>query len=232
MRGFAHEARWLSLGLCSVLVMLLGLSLAGGRVFALWGEAIDQGTPGYVTLRSNPALPEWRDLHPGESVIWQVEASLADARESTLALELVASGELVKAGEMTAGITTCDASACGTPTVIREVAALPELGPENFRLATLEASTPRLITVTLTYLPQADTQEGGGSARIGLGVHATGETLNDEMPTEPGGAHTLPGELPVTGADITALVLTGVGLVGLGGALLLRRRARGAGKLS
>ena len=218
------QTRWF-VGMMLTLFSVIALSLSGvagiSRAVATWHEVQETGVPGYVSLRSDQAAPYWSDLSPGEQVNWQIEVTLQDAESSTLDLELRSQGELVHAGQMMTSVSACNTEfektgELNTPlcpeqsvNVLSETRlsdiAHPDQG-QVFRLARLDADTPRYILVTLGISPSADPRAiADTSMNLGVGLHASGATTSVEhrkpQPT-----------LPATGVDIAILVLLAVGL--------------------
>lgn len=215
-------------------IVAAGVALAGSRASAVFVEITETGNPGFLTLAHDDATPLWATLEPGDSVTWLVRASLHEAESGRLSIELRGSGELVELAGLTGSVDACAGTfdpaslACeGTltsavaPVALRD---LPKFGGQ-VQLADISQLDPRELLVTLTLppdaaLPDAETH----TARVGLGVHASGAQAPPITPL-PEGRPGTPG-LAVTGADAFALSVLSVGLIGLGGALILRRRSR------
>lgn len=94
---------------------------------------------------------------------------------------------------------------------------------DRFELAELRRGEPRQLLVQLSIPEGVDAAVlADRVARIGLGVHAGGETAERPVrsvePATP--------RIPVTGADSLALGVLAAGLAGLGAALALRGRRR------
>lgn len=222
----------------SVLALVAGTALGLSRASALWHEVTEAGMPGYLTLRADPAAPDWHDLAPGDTLRWLIEASLADAQSSTLDLELRSEGSLVHTGQIHVAVTACtepssgptidvalvdlvcagDTSVVLAPTPLAAIAE-PDRG-EIYPLARLYAGLPRYLLVTLTVPATADVHAMAGTAmRVGVGLHASGDAEVSPVPPPP--------TLVVTGADLSALSLLGIGLLGAAtGAALLRSARR------
>lgn len=206
------------------------------RASAALQEVAETGQPGRLVLRSDPASPQWTDMRPGDSVDWLIEASLADVDESSLSLQLSAEGDLLDVGAMTVGVQSCAVPfqrtgaelgcAAGVRTVL-PTSSLAQVTRENsgaysdvYELAGLHSRSPRHLLVSLSVSPSADPKAtADAAARIGIGLHAAGET-----PPAPDGT------LAVTGSDLTADVLAvallGAGFIGLGMSLALWRSSR------
>lgn len=221
-------------------VVFLLVSAAGSMAVVLRASAaleavVETGRPGYLVLRSSPGAPQWTALRPGDTVHWLIEASLADAVESTLSIQLHADGPLIDADAMTVSVESCttpfqqsDGSSSGPrcdgagETVLTDGSLSAAAGEqaEVYDLADLRRGTPRHVLVSLSVPPSADPQTvAGASARVGVGLHAEGDTPPDTA-------------LAVTGADfagdLVALALLGGGLIGLGLSLASWRRLRQA----
>lgn len=221
----------------AVFVLSAGTILGVSRASAMLRDIAETGRQGFLSLRADPASPEWRDLKPGDRVYWQVEASLSDADSSALSLELRSDGELVNAGEMIVSVTTCDveflagtpgsAPACGgQSSVVLANARLASIAQADrgdvFVLAELRAGSPRYLLVSLGVTASASSQAmAGTSMRVGVGLHASGDSDAEN--------HEPPLPLPNTGTDTAVLSLLGVGLAtATAGALLLHRARRQA----
>lgn len=213
----------------SVFVLCIGVILTVDRASAAYERIAETGQPGYLVLSAATETPLWTELSPGESMYWLVEASLIDAKESSLALELRANGGLIDPAGMIAEVSTCTEDftvPAGVPVCTATTsAALPatpltELNSsgDRYQLPHLWQDQPRQVAVALT-LPAATTagQVEGQVAQVGLGLHASGQ---DATPT-PTPANP---QLPVTGSDLLALGVLGAGLIGLGIGIALRRR--------
>lgn len=215
----------------SVFALVAGSVLGVSRASAILQEVAETGLPGFLSLRADPLSPHWRNLTPGAEVHWLIEASLADADSSTLSLELRSEGPLVDAGAMQVSVTTCDvefsridsvaAPICGgqANAVISDVRlssiAQADHG-EIFPLADLHTDSPRHLLVSLGVAPQAQMNNPAGmSMRVGVGLHASGES---DPPGTP---------LTATGIDGMVFALLGGGIfTALTGTLLLNRARR------
>lgn len=218
------------------LVLGLGAALTATRAAAVFQMITETGKPGFLVLAVDSGTPLWATLAPGDSMHWLIQASLHDANRSDLTVELAVRDAIPGAGGLLAEVRSCDGSydlSSATPAcqgledlVLSEssVATLtPQTGP--FVLTELHQGTPREFLVTLTLPANAPTQDTDTQlARVGLGVHASGEDPDKNVP------HPLPQPPPAlaaTGADALSLALLAVGLIGVaGGALLWRRGAQ------
>ena len=235
-----------------------GVFVAASRASAVFHELnAPQGT-GDLSLNVDPLTPLWRDLSPGQAMHWNVEASLTGAMSGKLEVEL-RSHEILPVGLLAA------VEACTEPFVMsgatpvcpgvaqavlpaRPVALLTSLNG-RVELAELYAGVPRYILVSITLPAGVDRAVLHGTiAQVGLGVHASGDSLEppEHPPTNPPTSPpkppsdrpvtpttppvTPPGtqqqQLSVTGADIAALSLLGLGLIAAAfGVTLLRSSA-------
>lgn len=245
----------LALFLASTVVLGCGIALTAQRAWATFEHIVDTGKPGLLTLSVDSSTPMWATLAPGESTQWLVRAELSDAAEGSLSLELDAQGSLVSVGELTAAVASCSESyarargalrCAGASETVLAPTPLRELAPlrHQYALADLRADAPRELLVTLQVPESASrTDVAGATARVGLGLHAAGDTVPTTPPTDP--PVTPPTKTPppapdpaatpgaaglaVTGADLTALGLLVAGLGGLGAALALRQANRPQG---
>ena len=233
-------------------VLCLGIILTAGRAMATYRQVIDAGQPGLLTLSVNSETPLWATLKPGQESHWLVRAELSGASAGSLALEFSASGRLVETAGLTAAVTACsgsfaagspegDAPSCsGKPRAVLAETPLRDLTRAHARyaLAELHAGSPRELLVTL-HLPETATRAevADAAATVGLGVFAAGDTTppTTPPPTPPSqpparpivqqpGLTTAQPSLATTGADLTALCLVAVGLLGISLALHSRRR--------
>lgn len=222
-------------------VTCLGIGLTAVRASAVFQPIAETGTAGYLSLAVDSATPLEAQLGPGDSMRWLVQASLEDAESSTLAIELRADGELVEAAGMTAAVEACSGAfelsgvpgvqpACqGSPTTVLPTTLLAAVSQsaDRYDLAQLRRGEPRQLLVTLA-IPATTPGDliDGLTARVGLGVHAAGDSDSGAtvVPVHPTPAQ--PKDLAVTGADTLALGVLATGLAGLGLAAALRGRAR------
>ncbi|WP_460782910.1 hypothetical protein [Microbacterium tumbae] len=210
------------------LLVAAGSALIVAKASAAWTEVAETGRAGYLSLRSDPGLPAWSDLRPGDTEHWLIEVSLDDADDATLRIELHAAGELIGAGGMTVSVTGCSSEfvigAAAPHCEAQAEAVLPETSlaavaagedVQTYPLADLRRGAPRYVLVTLGVAASASPDAmAGASARIGVGLHAEGEA-----PDEPG--------LASTGADMGDLVpviMLATGMLGLGLSAALWRR--------
>lgn len=214
-----------------IAVTVLGLSLAASRASAVFAEITETGAPGYLVLSHDTATPLWSTLEPGQSSHWLIRASLNDAATGHLAIELRGTGELVRQGGLVGGVEACDGvfqlstlTCNGDSTTAVAPVALRDLPQTNgiVQLADLHEAAPRDLLVTLRLPASTEIADGTTqTARIGLGVHASGDSIPSVTPITP--TEQPPG-LVVTGADALPLALIAAGLVGLGVTLAARRR--------
>lgn len=229
MRRQPSRSRAVAAG-CAVTTMLAGLVLGATSASARFHEVPGNGVPGYLVLRSDPWAPHWADFRPGDRAYWHLEAALTDADRAELRVEIRAEVGPQELPGLTVAVTACDEPFEGAvsrnpaepprcahppvavlPTLVAvEVAAHP--GDYAVDLTDLHAGVPRYLLVEIAR-PELSTP--GGSARIGIGVHASGADLSPAQ------------DLPPTGAQTWGRELVAMGLV-LVGALILaltRRRA-------
>lgn len=230
-RGYRTAARIL----IPVFALILGLgaALTATRAAAVFQMITETGRPGFLVLAVDSETPLWATLAPGDSMHWLVQASLHDAHRSALAVELAVRDAIPDAGGLLAEVKSCDGTydlSSATPvcqgiedTVLPE-SAVATLAPQAdpHVLAELHQYAPREFLVTLTLPTHAQMQDTETQlARVGLGVHASGEGPDRHTPNplpQP------PTSLAVTGADVLSLALLAVGLAGVAGGTLLWRR--------
>lgn len=218
--------------LCALLA-LAGSVLIVARASAAWVDVTETGRPGYLSLRSDPGTPHWSNLRPGDTAHWLIEASLADADEASLRLELDAEGPLIEAGRLMVGVNGCSMPFVRTETdphcegraetVLEETslaAVVTDAAADTYPLTDLRRSSPRYILVRLEVAPSAvpDTM-AGSTARIGLGLHAEGGDAEGDLATTGSDAN-----------DLMPVVMLAAGLFGLGGCVALSRRSKRAGR--
>lgn len=216
-------------------MLALGVFLVAERANATLQEVAESGEQGYLSLRADPHPFLWQDARPGEQKYWLIEASLNDAHEGTLSLELRAEGELVTVADMAASVVTCS-----TPFVSAAESSDPDAGPtcsgeiieilpttplaaleqsgQVFPLANLHEDEPRNLLVTLS-IPGSVALEtvNDASATLAIGLHASGD-LPDNPGPEPA--------LVQTGSNALALAVLAIRLIGLGLSVRWCRRAR------
>ncbi|PRI10971.1 hypothetical protein [Leucobacter massiliensis] len=251
-RRRAPAAARLLLG-AGLALAVLGLGLAGARAAAVFEELSETGEPGLLRLGAHVATPLHATLRPGDTMIWVIEASMWDAERGALAASLNGSGPLIREGGLRARLDSCagsfalpadadpqprrdfdaDAIPCsGERAVVLPQTPFEELlgGGEPLQLGELRSDEPRQLLLAVTLPAEADAEAVSRlTARLGLGVHASGDEGGGPG-AEPGpGKGPGPesaGRLPVTGADLLALGLLGAGLVGVGAGAALRRGRR------
>lgn len=209
----------------------LGLTLTAARAVAVFHEVTETGTPGYLVLSVDSETPLWAELAPGDSMRWLIEAALHDASSGSLSVELQSSGALPDASGMLTEVEACSGtfhlteahSACeGVLEAVLPVTRLTQVDRDGqrYELAQLDSGDPRQVLVTFTIPPDAHPQAiDGQTARIGLGVHAAGDTHSHSEPIP-----SAPDDLAVTGAEILPLGVLAAGLIGLGVVLASRRK--------
>lgn len=219
----------------SGILFTIGVALTATRATAVFMQLDETGRPGYLVLSVDSNTPLWSTLRPGETSHWLVQAKLEDAPWSSLTLQLEAREVREEARDLLVEVASCDTafdlerevpSCAGAyqplvpPTPISQFEVLPE--SEVIELADLYTGEPRELLVSLT-LPATSTNIPNDElARVGVGLHAAGDSPAPVPGPEPGTKT----PLPVTGADLLPLGLLGLGLIGLGTGLLLRRRER------
>ncbi|MGO1543403.1 MAG: hypothetical protein ACTHXA_03590 [Gulosibacter sp.] len=230
----------------SSLLVVFGVFLTADRAQAALREVTQTGEQGLLALSADPLPLHWQDVRPGEQTHWLIEASLSDATQGTLALEMHAEGEFITDLGLTAAVSACsvpfkgDAGATVAPTctgaesVIVPTTAVSQIaGPdagEIFTLADLHAGDPRNLRVSLALPAEADPAiAADAEGVISIGLHASGE---DDHRTAPGassvpGAESegLGGDLARTGGDLFALAILALGLIGLGVSVRSWRRS-------
>ncbi len=223
----------------SVALLLAGSMLVAERAFAVLQQVSETGRPGYLVLSSDPSSPRWTELGPGQTVYWVVEARLHDEERARLALELRSDGPLVRAAAMTVAVNGCAAPYRASASLavadaprpvcpraeqtvlpaarLESVAASPS--GEMIELGPLARVAPRQLLVTLALAPTAPVAElEGAEARIGVGLHASGEGGSAPHSPEP--------PLVATGEDALALALLAAGLLGVGATATLRAKTQ------
>lgn len=214
----------------------MGVTLAASRASAVFTDITETGTPGYLALARDTATPLWSTLEPGQSAHWLIRASLNGAATGELAIELRGSGELIDQGGLTGSVDACTGSynletlTCSgllTPAVastpLRDLSSAGQV----VKLANIEQASPRELLVTVTLPTEAQLAAGTTqTARIGLGVHASGNEPRKVTPVPTTTPPSTPPRLTVTGADLLPIGVLAAGLIGLGATLAFRRRVQ------
>ena len=230
----------------AILALIAGLALVSNRAVAAFVSVAENGLPGHLSLRADPypttLNPDFMSLTPGDTVYWEIETSLVDP-SSPLTMQFKRDGELVErvgTDGLQVQAQLCSqawtnfpaAPTCGTgatnifgPTPANSAVfgpladnsdPVPGAAPV-YNLGTLTNAADKYVLVTLSLPAQADPEAQsdqslmGLEASFGFGFTAMGDD---------------PGKLPNTGLDITALLLFGAGVLGLGIVLASARRAR------
>lgn len=219
--------------LAFAIVTCAGISLTAARASAVFYNLTETGRPGYLALALDSSTPLHTEITSGASASWLVQAALHDASFGTLDVELRASGDLARDSGMTATVAACSgafniavqpASCQGTLEVAlptTPIASLP-MHQNLYELTSLRSDEPRQILVTVS-IPSTtpDALVEDRTAQIGLGVHSTGD--DPQVVVVP---PVTPARLAPTGADLLALSVLAIGLIGLGTASWLRGRSR------
>ncbi|MFS0894790.1 hypothetical protein [Microbacterium sp. 179-I 3D3 NHS] len=216
-------------------LVALGVVVIALRASSALADAYGPSVDGPLMVRSIPAAPQWTDMVPGDEASWLIEASVEEVDQSSLAVQMHATGSHIEA--LTVRLVTCTvpfrhraasdryecpggAQAVIGPTLLAAYAG--DRGDDIYELAVLRRGQPRHLLVTLeipsTVDPRAAEMLVG---RIGVGVHAAGDP-----PDAPSG-------LAATGADLwadlSALSMLAAGGIGLGLRLAARGRSQPSG---
>lgn len=222
---------------CRVLHAALGIvllavgSIAAVTPAAAWVDVPETGIRGALVLRTHNLPAENIDLAAGESHEFLIQARLVDASQSSLALQLRATGTLVhRAAGLRISVESCRAAypnvaaPCPTGgTDVIEHARLADIATESssgvWALAPLTAAEPRYLKVAL-FLPADPNHERPASGSVAVGLIATGDThLATEIPQLP--------HIAEAGIRVFSVVVVAAGSLLLG--LSLRRGTRGMG---
>jgi LPXTG-motif cell wall-anchored protein len=231
----------------ATLTLIAGFALVSNRAMAAFESVAENGLPGHLSLMADPNpntdRASFLSMSPGSVEHWQISTHLVDA-SSPLTMQFKRDGELaarpdglqVRAqlcsqawtnypANPTCGGTQSNifgpAAASSVPTfgvLTANNAALPGNAPV-YNLGTLTNAADKYVLVTFSIpapapedaLEQSDTSLMGLEATFGFGFTAMGDD---------------PGKLPNTGLDLTALLVVGLGVLGLGLVLASARRAR------
>lgn len=220
--------------------LVLGVALiAVGAFFsytqaqAVLREIQDAETPGLLSLVIPSRELLWASIDPGDTHYWVVEASLADAPSSTLALELATTGDTTALSQYSAQIEACPTPYQGDthpqkPPICAEHSRLilsttPLTEVLNSRhhmlqLPDLTPTTPQHFLVTV-HNGASPTSAAPASTpfTIGLGYHAAGGSAQ----------HTTVApltQLATTATEVFPVALLGCGLICAALALRLGRK--------
>jgi LPXTG-motif cell wall-anchored protein len=231
----------------AILTLIAGLALVSNRAMAAFVSIAENGIVGHLSLRADPypttLNPDFMSLTPGDSVHWQIETSLVDA-SSPLTMQFKRDGALVERpgidglqvrAQLCAQAWTNfpTAPTCGTgatdiiPTTPANSATFGPLAANSdpvpgtapvYNLGTLTNTADKFVLVTLSLPAQADPEAQSDTTLMGLEASfGFGFTAMGDDP---------PANLPNTGLDLTALLVAGLGVLGLGLVLASARRAR------
>jgi LPXTG-motif cell wall-anchored protein len=233
----------------AILTLIAGFALISNRAVAAFVNVAENGLPGHLSLRADPypntiVNPAFLTMSPGSVEYFEIGTHLIDA-SSPLTMQWVRDGSLVAADVadgLVVGAELCAqawtnfpaAPTCGAPggsdpiflpapansvPLFGSLHGNDEAAPGDapvYNLGTLTNAADKYVLVTFSIpeqedpLAQSDVELMGLSASFGFGFTAMGDDPN----------------LPNTGLDITALLVVGVGVLGLGLVLLSARRAR------
>lgn len=229
----------------AVITLIAGFALTSNRAMAAFESVAENGLPGHLSLMADPNpntdRASFLSMSPGSVENWQISAHLVDP-SSPLTMQFKRDGALVTHPDglqvraqlcsqawtnyplaPTCGGTLSNifgpAAASSVPTFGALTANNVDL-PANapvYNLGTLTNASNKFVLVTFSIPPQedpeaqSDTSLMGLEATFGFGFTAMGDD---------------PANLPNTGLDLTALIVIGAGLLGLGLVLASARRAR------
>lgn len=227
--------------IASMGLLATGSLLLAGAASAALVVVPETGTPGRLVLAADPYPAEFRDLSPGDTRAWQVQARLEDAATATLSVELRKDGALVdhpRGLEMT--VQSCavewtglpDAPVCSAGAVPVTVATPADDysgSSPTFPLPDLAAQAPVSLLLTFgvedTPEARADTTLMGLTGDMGVGLTAVAIDGAVPVPPQP------PAKIPATGGNLagiaSVLALAGAFLTA-GIALRLHRRETSA----
>ncbi|SKC35782.1 collagen-like protein [Okibacterium fritillariae] len=201
----------------ATLVLVAGASLFSVRAFAVLNDVPETGTPGYLSLRSDPYPAQFLELSPGSPARWQIAADLQDAETARLTLEMRKDGELVdhpRGLEVT--VERCDAEWTGlpdaptcaaNPVLVTEATPLDDYSSTSpvFDLDGLTAASGKFLLVTLAVedSPEAAADESlmNLTGDIGFALTATGDSIGaTPTPTPSPSTPATPGPSATPGA--------------------------------
>jgi LPXTG-motif cell wall-anchored protein len=218
----------------AILTLIAGFALTSNRARAAFESVAENGLPGHLSLMADPNpntdRASFLSMSPGSVENWQISAHLVDA-SSPLTMQFKRDGALVTHPDgLQVQAQLCSqawtnyplAPTCGGTlsnifgALTANNADLPGNAPV-YNLGTLTNASNKFVLVTFSIPPQedpeaqSDTSLMGLEATFGFGFTAMGDD---------------PANLPNTGLDLTALIVIGAGLLGLGLVLASARRAR------
>lgn len=201
----------------ATLVLVVGASLFSVRAFAALTNVPETGTPGYLSLRSDPYPAQFLELSPGSPARWQIAADLRDAETATLTLEMRKDGELVdhpRGLEVT--VERCDTEWAGfpaaptcsaNPVLVTRATPLDDYATSSpiFDLdgVTAASGTYLLVTLAVEDSPEAAADESlmNLTGDIGFALTATGDAPQaTSTPTPTPSTPATPGASPTPGA--------------------------------
>ena len=230
----------------ATLTLIAGFALVSNRAMAAFESVAENGLPGHLSLMADPHpntdRPSFLAMSPGSVEHWQISAHLVEA-SSPLTMQFKRDGELVEhpdglqvraqlcsqawtnyPANPTCGGTQSNifgpAAAGSVPTfgdLTANNAPLPGNAPV-YNLGTLTNASNKYVLVTFSIPPQDDPDAQSDQSLMGL--EATFGFGFTAMGADGGG------NLPNTGLDLTALLVVGAGVLGLGLVLASARRAR------
>lgn len=147
-----------------LVVAVIGATWLTHQAAALFESVVENGQPGYLSLRSNPGNPHWNNVEPGQTITWDIETRLDDAERAHLAVEIHAEGTIVEDG-LRLRLRECptpfthDACPHGGSHIVTDAALRDIATPtaaEVFTLPTLTIDHPHYYRLDLTR-PKAQT---------------------------------------------------------------------------
>ncbi|MFT4298986.1 MAG: hypothetical protein QM597_05055 [Aeromicrobium sp.] len=223
--------------------LVLGLLSFGVQAAALVSNQLNPVEEvGDLTVSAGKSPATFFDLTPGDRRYWSVEASLVGADVGTLALRLWGDGALVNHPDypLHIAVDACNGTLSGDDGAqypvcsgsvesvvaeqpLRDVSVASDLsGGQVWDLAPITRNHARSFIVTLAVPPGGSYDESlmGLSGDFGVGLYSSGDvdqsSPQTETPSSSDPATTATGILPSTGGPFLALLLIGVGVIGLG----------------
>lgn len=240
---------WRAYGACALVLTVLGIVLVSHRAHAAYTAVTASDDERFLQVASDDDYPQWRTMAAGDAMDWFVRVDLHDPADSgshaelrgDLALELRSGQPLATKGGMQVTVTGCsedfanktDPVCAGTAEEILTAEPLTNVSSDSsgkrFELAEITSHTPRYLHAQFS-LPLDAQIEADDTARLGVGIFASGDDVNEPGTQEIKDAAHSPGQesrlgegLPVTGADVLALSVLALGLL-LTGVVLRSRR--------
>ena len=235
-RAHGWNVALVGLAVLTIAALLSGLGLFSLRALAVVNTVTTVQEPGYLHLTSDLAVDEVLDISPGEPAYWQITANLTQVRSASLVLEIRKDGDLAAHRHgLVMAVERCNApwqNLNTTPRCDNERVQVLVATPRNdncqhsaiYDLGGISSARGKYLLVELSLNMRGTTDKSvmGLTGTVGVGLTAAGDKT--AQPATGDAASDIASPLSLTGIDVLALVLIGLGALGLGAVISAARR--------